>query len=160
MKIKSLLLPLLATSFCFGLVGCTDDTSSSNPVVGATSILVINEKNFDKYFEITINKLAVSEEQPNDYSFNVRAKNKNMNRIYVYTETKATINVTCTYKLEPNTNTAHSKSQAVDLTLKNRQDAVKSDNYTITFDQPISEYPYFGTSYRVTSASGKLMKQN
>ena len=154
--VKSLLLPILTTSFCFGLVGCTNDTSSSTPVVGSTSIIRLSQAIVNDYFSVEIKKSTDADIQPNEYVFNVRMWITRSERVSVYSETNISIEVKCTYKLSLNTNTAHSKKQTVSFTFKPTQKLITSDYYTLTFDQPIEEYPYFGESYSVTSASGKL----
>lgn len=156
MKLSKAILPLLVTSFCFGLNACTDDSKNSVPVVGAYSI-ELDYTNFELYFDISIKKEYYSDDSTNEYKYHLFVTT-NDSRIKVINDVTASIRVTFIYKLEEemDTNAAHFLEQSIDINDIVDYSATISSLYTATFDRPINEYPYFKVSYSVTSASGRL----
>lgn len=156
MKLSKIILPLLVTSFCFGLNACTDDSKNSVPVVGAYS-RNLDHTNFEWYFDISIEKEYYSDDSTNEYKYHLLVST-NDNRIKLLTDVTASICVTFTYKLEEEmgTNAAHFLEQSVDINFIGGSNATVSSIYTATFDRPINEYPLFKESYSVISASGRL----
>jgi len=156
MKLLRIILPLLVTSFCFGLNACTDDSKNSVPVVGAR-YRNLDHTNFEWYFDISIEKESYSDDSTNEYKYHLLVT-PNDSRIKVINDVTASIRVTFTYKLEEEmgTNAAHFLEQSVDINYIVGDSATTSSLYTATFDRPINEYPYFEESYSVTSASGRL----
>lgn len=159
MKLSKIILPLLVTSFCFGLNACTDDSKSTMPVVG-DSYIYIGAYNFNNYFNAELKKEYDSDDSTNEYKYKIVVAPKSKRVKVMNGVITASFNVKFLYKLVANTNAAYMLTQSVDISIYSGSTMAISSIQTATFDKPINEYPWFQASCSVLDASGSILLTN